>query len=359
MDSLLIKKIVFDYFDGKYTSIQRKTIEEWLGQEGNLDLFHQYLDEWEAEHPQCNFDLEKGLRKVNDQINGSVYKVDPDQDGHKRIGYPALFKWLVAASLLLAFSWLGWRFLATKTSSSQEVAFQAIREADGNIYEKENLTHKPILINLPDKSSVILQPKSRISYVPKEFNKEVRKVFLSGEAFFEVHKDKKVPFYVYANGFITSVLGTSFFINTNGKRSEVVVKTGRVTVFFESDLREHAGNPAKVRGLQLRANERVDLSLEKYMIEKTSLLEPEKLKLPIQSTFFTFDETPVEKILKDLNNVYNAQIVYDAEAVKSCKLTARLSDEPLLEKIELICAAIEAKFKLEGDQIIILSNGCQ
>ncbi|MFC5411072.1 FecR family protein [Larkinella bovis] len=359
MDSIVIKKIIFDYFDGNYTSIQRKTIEEWLGQAGNLDVFHQYLDEWEAAHPQCTFDLEKGLQRVNGQINGTVYKIEPDRDNFKKLGYSGLFKWLAAASLVLAFSWLGWQFLTNRISSSQEVALQTIQAPAGNIYEKENLTNKPILIHLPDNSSVILQPKSRLSYVPNEFNKEVRKVFLSGEAFFEVHKDKKVPFYVYANGFITSVLGTSFFINTNGKRSEVVVKTGRVTVFFESDLREHAGNPAKVRGLQLRANERVDLSLKKYTVEKTSLLEPEKLTLPIQSTSFTFDEAPVEKILNDLNKVYNAQIVYDAEAIKSCRLTARLSDEPLLEKIELICAAIEASFKREGDQIIIQSTGCQ
>jgi hypothetical protein len=68
MKSSLTKKILFDYFDGKYTSIQRKMIEEWLNTPENKELFHQYLDEWEANHPQYNFNPDAGLTKIYKNI---------------------------------------------------------------------------------------------------------------------------------------------------------------------------------------------------------------------------------------------------------------------------------------------------
>ena len=97
--------------------------------------------------------------------------------------------------------------------------------------EQTNNSNMPQIITLSDGSSVLLQPNSKLSY-PKIFIGNQRKVYLSGEAFFEISKNPKKPFFVYANEIVTKVVGTSFRIRaySNQPNVEVLVRTGKVKV---------------------------------------------------------------------------------------------------------------------------------
>ncbi|WP_460513966.1 FecR family protein [Cyclobacterium sediminis] len=65
---------------------------------------------------------------------------------------------------------------------------------------------------LPDGSVVFLNCFSSIKFI-KAFNSEERKVYLMGEAYFEVAKNVNKPFIVESNGVTTKALGTIFNIN--------------------------------------------------------------------------------------------------------------------------------------------------
>ena len=77
---------------------------------------------------------------------------------------------------------------------------------------KYNPTNTPINVILDDSSLVTLQPTAKIYYSVRQFHK--REIFLEGDAFFNVTKNKEAPFYVYAGSLVTKVLGTSFNITT-------------------------------------------------------------------------------------------------------------------------------------------------
>ena len=64
MNSSLTKKIIFDYFDGKNSSMQYKMIEEWLIIKENQELFYQYLDEWESQNPQYSLKTDAKFDKI-------------------------------------------------------------------------------------------------------------------------------------------------------------------------------------------------------------------------------------------------------------------------------------------------------
>jgi transmembrane sensor len=362
MKSSLTKKIIFDYFDSNHTSIQRKMIEEWLADKENHELFHQYLDEWESLHPQYTFDAEKGFDKINLNIQNVTEISELSEIKVKQINFNKIFKWSAAASIILTFAWFGWSKFSTPSVISYENLVQITKDETGEIYEKENLMTIPMLITLPDESSVILQPQSKISYSPKEFNKLKREVILSGEAFFEVHKNAEIPFLVYANELITKVLGTSFTIKASPKsaESEVIVKTGKVAVFMQNDVHKNEKINGKfLEGLVLSANEKVKINRNEFKIDKPILVKQEQLELPIQKLSFDFDDTPATEVLEILKNAYHVQIIYDHAKLANCRLTAHLSDEPLLEKIKLICIALDATFEEIDEQIIIKSNGCK
>jgi hypothetical protein len=42
----------------------------------------------------------------------------------------------------------------------------------------------------------------------------------------------------------------------------------------------------------------------------------------------------------------------------NCRLTTSLTNENLFEKLDIICAGIEANYKVVDAQVIISSNGC-
>ena len=107
--------------------------------------------------------------------------------------------------------------------------------------KKENLINWKSIINyaadnewvaLPDGSAVKVYPGAEVRYKKSLKLASRREVYLSGKAFFEVAKDKKHPFIVYANGLSVTALGTSFTITANPNSDLVKVKlhTGKIWV---------------------------------------------------------------------------------------------------------------------------------
>ena len=115
----------------------------------------------------------------------------------------ALFIVVLSAGL---FVWL-----RSPTKSINYTELVSSFETKNKLIEVKNNETRPIMITLEDGSKIHLSKNSKISY-PTHFEKESRTVFLSGEAFFDIAKNPKKPFFVYSNEIITKVLGTSFTI---------------------------------------------------------------------------------------------------------------------------------------------------
>ncbi len=87
-------------------------------------------------------------------------------------------------------------------------------------------------ILLSDGTHVYLNSGSSIKYPVKFIEGEVRKVFLQGEAFFDVAKDKKYPFLIESRSLNIKVLGTQFNVSTypEDTNTEVVLVEGSLSL---------------------------------------------------------------------------------------------------------------------------------
>lgn len=273
---------------------------------------------------------------------------------------PINYWYSIAASVLLLIS-VGWWFTKKSHVEASTIGYHTIlSEIKEPLIENVNHTGKAKLITLEDGSSILLQPSSKITY-PAHFDNAKREVFLSGEAFFEVSKNPEKPFYVYANTLATKVLGTSFKISAfeNSKDVKVVVKTGRVSVFpinQASILNNKANN--KLGGMILTPNQQITFATRELRLTRSLVKDPKLLELPIQRQSFIFKGTPIKEVFETLEKSYGVKIVFDAELMKNCYLTASLSDEPLFEKLSLICKTIGAQNEQMDASIIITSKGC-
>lgn len=215
------------------------------------------------------------------------------------------------------------------------------------------------LVNLPDGSSVVLKKNARVSY-PAVFEKDRREVTMSGEAFFEVVKNPAQPFFVFAGTMVTKVKGTSFSIKANEGEEEVelVVKTGLVEVSAQKDDDDKPKQGVAPK-LLLKPNEQVTFNRKSLSMVTKTVQRPALLNIPAESQALEFRRTPLNEVFAILEATYGIDIQFDQKAMAHCTLTARLSDEPVGEKLDLICAVVNARYETHDGVIAVTSQGCE
>ncbi|KQS27011.1 FecR family protein [Dyadobacter sp. Leaf189] len=264
-----------------------------------------------------------------------------------------LLRWGVAAMLIISIGFW-WQYAFNERPFQAAAKFPVIAGQDSLLITKQNSDRETMLVNLPDGSSVLLSKGSSVSF-DAEMKGDERIVHLVGEGFFEVVKDAKRPFFVYADKLTTRVVGTSFRMRSFPGSSEaiVAVKTGKVSV--------SKGHQTKgmLSAVTLLPNQQMKLLVQnnKLVSRITEQVAPAQMS-PLQKEDFEFRFTPVADAFKVLESNYAVRISYNADEMRNCTLTASLKDEPFLEKIRLICLATESTYQVAGDQIIISGTGC-
>ncbi len=93
-------------------------------------------------------------------------------------------------------------------------------------------------------------------------------------------------------------------------------------------------------------------------LKVAAVAESEALDV-VESIPLTFEDASLPEVFDALEKGYGITITYDKEKLARCRLTACLSDEPLPEKIRLICKAIQAPYEINGNQVVIKGKGCK
>jgi len=191
---------------------------------------------------------------------------------------------------------------------------------------------------LSDGSKVWLNNGALLSF-PEKFAENSRTVELKGEAFFKVSRNPEKPFTVMTKNSKTTVLGTSFNINSDKDSTEVIVSTGKVKV---SDIENTSGQiitpgySAKVKKEGVEKYETANLN---YMAWKTGK--------------FIFKETPILQVVDDLNKYYKKQIVIADGVDVNCLLTADFNKTNLHEVLEIIKLTCDFSIEEDKDKFII------
>jgi hypothetical protein len=269
--------------------------------------------------------------------------------------------WLRGAAAVLLFGFLSnWFYNNHFVSRNSESTYnEIIREDYTDLVEQTNHSSNPQIITLSDGSSVLLKPNSKLSY-PKIFTGNTRKVYLSGEAFFEISKNPKKPFFVYANEIVTKVVGTSFRIKAYADlpNVEVIVRTGKVKVRSNTSITN-----SKEKEIILLPNQALRVTRQNLTFNKiTDITQDESFvhtQGNIEQLSFEFTDIPVAQIFKTIEQGYLVNIDFPLEKLKNCHLTTSLNDQPLPEKLKIICKSIgnNTNYEMNGNQIIITSNG--
>lgn len=268
-----------------------------------------------------------------------------------------MIRWAVAAAVLAAVVTGVYLLNNQRTgNSTPTLAFTK------GMQEKTNSTGKPLKILLEDGSIVTLATGSSIHY-PDHFLPAKREVFLEGEAFFEVSKNAKRPFFVYNNNIVTHVLGTSFTVKSNQQTGqvEVSVRSGRVEVYEkrEEEKSAVAGNNGVILlpNQKVLYNEKARQFVPSLVDSPLPLITEEQEKKPGREQT-AFDETPLKAVLPSLEKSYGVEIVVENEDLYKCLFTGDINQQDLFTRLEIVCRATGAAYEVKGTKVLIKGKGC-
>jgi ferric-dicitrate binding protein FerR (iron transport regulator) len=177
---------------------------------------------------------------------------------------------------------------------------------------------------LPDGSTGFLNSGSKLKY-PVLFVKG-RSVELSGEAFFDVVHNPKVPFHVNTKNLDIKVLGTTFNViaNEDEKTEEIVLQTGKVDVYSK-------------RGKQLAIlapNEQLTLNTDKQTVSKNEVIASQYTSW--REGKLVFRNENMQQVARRLSRWYNAEVIINDPLLNDYTFHATFIDEPLDEVLKLI-----------------------
>jgi ferric-dicitrate binding protein FerR (iron transport regulator) len=201
---------------------------------------------------------------------------------------------------------------------------------------------------LEDGTKITMNKFSRLTY-KASYGETNRRVSLSGEAFFEVEKNRDLPFIVEAGEASIEVLGTSFNVKAYDEipRVEVTVKSGMVS--FKVDR-------AKKEKVILNPGEKVIFDKQEQEVEKKKSQDENFISW--KTNRFVFDNTPLKDIVDLLNEVYGENIIIDKKELLNCPLTGTFAGKDLDNVLEVIKSALDLKIRREKGSIIIWDGKC-
>lgn len=199
-------------------------------------------------------------------------------------------------------------------------------------------------VTLSDGTQAWLNAASSIRF-PVVFTGTERKVEITGEAYFEVAKNKAMPFKVTAGSSEVEVLGTHF--NINSYTDEPYIKTtlleGSVKVTVPASA---AGQSPKILqyGQQTAVNKEGKISV----LNNADLEEAVAWK----NGRFQFKSADLKTILRQISRWYDADVEYRGNV--NIHFTGQLPRNDNVNKVfEKLALTGEVNFKVEGKKIIV------
>lgn len=191
-------------------------------------------------------------------------------------------------------------------------------------------------LQLGDGTTVWLNNGSKLRY-PHRFTGNSRKVYLSGEGYFEVAHNKDVPFWVSTDHLTVKATGTIF--NVNAYPDDDLVETtlieGKVILFDASAKQEIKPMlPDECVSFEYMTN--------RYTVKTANIQK----NIAWKDGLLVFKRDSINIVTKKLERRYNIDIEITNQNVKRFTYTATFADEPLPQVLELLSLATPLSYKI-------------
>jgi ferric-dicitrate binding protein FerR (iron transport regulator) len=214
-------------------------------------------------------------------------------------------------------------------------------------------------VTLADGTKVWLNALSKLQY-PNAFVGKDRTVDLTGEAYFEIAKDKSRPFMVRVNGVQVQVLGTSF--NVNAYKDETGIKTtlleggvrlvkGDVTALLKPGQQGVTGAPdagAAANG-QRGTTSAQAIATSGFSVHNADIDQVMAWK----NGFFSWDAADVHTVMRQISRWYGVEVRYEGTPTTAL-FGGEIGRDLTLTQVLTGLSKSKVHFQLDGKILTVL-----
>jgi ferric-dicitrate binding protein FerR (iron transport regulator) len=245
-----------------------------------------------------------------------------------------------------------------------------IRNEKGNIiakveggtlaYVKNNATNLKITYNelivpygkrfqlkMFDGTTVFINTGSKLKYQVSFVKAKMREVFLDGEAYFNVAKNKASTFVVHTRDMDISVLGTRFNVSSyhDENSSSVVLQEGSIQVSKPSETSKNEKKLLLFPGQEVIAKNKM------FKVSKSDVEQ----HISWINGQLSFKNERFENIIKKLERYYNVNIENNSLPLNDIRYTGTFTKESIIEVLNIFKESTQFNYKIEANKIIITS----
>ena len=304
------------------------------------------------------------FKKVMDKIRIAEHSPNVQSNDKEPVRLWPVLKYLAAVLVLGTALYLG--YLSANNAKKTALA--------SNWQHKITAPKMKERLVLPDGTIVTLNSGTSFRY-PLTFGGKNREVYLNGEAFFDVYKDREHPFIIHTNKMNVRVLGTAFNIKSydNESRSETSLIHGSIEVTLndrKSDriiLKPHDklivenNLPAqKVTHIpRPNGNDKLNAPVKHIQYSVTNITYNPKIDSAAVETLWlknklVFNNEDFETIAAEMERWYGIQIVFRHDELKKLRFTATFEHETPTNALESFRFTEGFHFKKKGSVFYIL-----
>lgn len=215
----------------------------------------------------------------------------------------------------------------------EEIVYNTMQIPVGGFYQ----------LKLADGTKVWLNSLTQLRF-PVTFAGEERKVYLTGEAYFEVARDSVHPFIVATDeGMEVKVYGTEFNVDTYRKGMvKTTLVNGKVGIRVSATGEEVRLSPNQM-ALFMRATQ----SIQVENVDPYGAVAWKDGK-------FVFEDEPIEEIMERLSRWYDVKVFYANERIKKHTFTGiitRFAD--ISDVLHLMEETAAVEFRIQGDTVTV------
>jgi ferric-dicitrate binding protein FerR (iron transport regulator) len=349
-----------------------RSIEDFVIDES----FHEYVvsssvksvefwENWILKHPERAEDLEKAKDLVLLLTNTNQSKVHADKkETFEQIWNKIIFSseltktkqvrlsnWIKVAALILLVVGVSiiWQRMANESEGDNLVTYQEIIVPIG---EKAQLI-------LPDGSHVWINSGSRFKY-PTRFGADTREVLLTGEAFFDVTHNEKLPFIVKTKNSIVKVLGTAFNVRSypDDRKTQTSVLRGLVSVLNTKSNETFIVKPKQMLVIN---EEKMDDHLEPVRNTNSKVELIEKVNIEAVSSWkdqlLIFADEPFNDMASKMERWFNIKIEIQDSSLKQERYNGKfVHNENIYQVLEIIKLTTPIKYRVIDNTKIIIER---
>jgi putative anti-sigma factor len=215
----------------------------------------------------------------------------------------------------------------------EEIVYNTMQIPVGGFYQ----------LKLADGTKVWLNSLTQLRF-PVTFAGEERKVYLTGEAYFEVARDSVHPFIVATDeGMEVKVYGTEFNVDTYRKGTvKTTLVSGKVGIRVSD-----TGEEVRLSPNQIALFTKATQSVQVENVDPYGAVAWKDGK-------FVFEDEPIEEIMERLSRWYDIKVFYANERIKKHTFTGiitRFAD--ISDVLHLMEETAAVEFRIQGDTVTV------